>query len=284
MALTRAKEKLILLGAQKADAGTLARLLREAGAWPAADETILTLSGAGPLPVHVIPADSGASRPDRLGLSGLKCTHLLPDEKTLARVRAERLGRRDETAARSWIRTATGYLREGGHDSARQAGPAGFGLGSLVGQLCHKVLALWDFGKSVDPAQAVAAACRSLAAAQPEADWAAARGEAEDILRVFLGSQAARELASAEILGRELPFVYGEGGAVVRGTIDLVFRKDGRVVVADFKSEAVTVRSLSVSREKYRRQGEDYRAAVARAWGLADVEFRLIFLRNPDLA
>jgi hypothetical protein len=37
-------------------------------------------------------------------------------------------------------------------------------------------------------------------------------------------------------------------------------------------------------REKYRRQGEDYRAAVARAWGISDVEFRLIFLREPDLA
>jgi ATP-dependent exoDNAse (exonuclease V) beta subunit len=199
----------------------------------------------------------------------------------LARVRADRLRRRDEAAARSWTRTPTGYLREGGHDRDRQAGP---GLGSLVGQLCHKVLALWDFRASADPAAAVAAACRSLAAAQPEADWAAASGEAEAVLRLFLGSRTARELAAAEILGRELPFVYGEAGAVVRGTIDLVYRKDGRVVAADFKSEAAAPRGLNVLREKYRRQGEDYRAAVARAWGIADVEFRLIFLRAPDLS
>ena len=269
VALTRAKEKLILLGAQKADKGTLAQLMREAGAWP------------GVLPVHALQAGAGAARLDRRGLSGIKCAHQLPEEKTLARIRAERLRRRDETAARSWIRTPTDYLRKPGEVIDRPASP---GFGPLVGQLCHKVLASWDFRGSADPAQAVAAACRCLVSAQPEADWAAARGEAEAVLRVFLGSQAARELASAEVLGRELPFVYGEAGAVVRGTIDLVYRKDGRVVVADFKSEAVTARSMSKLREKYRRQGEDYRAAVARAWGLADVEFRLIFLRSPDLS
>ena len=152
-----------------------------------------------------------------------------------------------------------------------------------MGQVCHKVLALWDWRGRADPAQAVAAACRSLGAAGPEAGWAAVRAESESVLRVFLGSAAARELAEAEVLGRELPFVYGEAGCVVRGTIDLVYRKDGRVVVADFKSEAAAPRDLDALREKYRRQGECYRAAVARAWGLADAEFRLIFLRSPDL-
>ncbi|MDD5629573.1 MAG: PD-(D/E)XK nuclease family protein, partial [Elusimicrobia bacterium] len=99
----------------------------------------------------------------------------------------------------------------------------------------------------------------------------------------FLGSPTARELAAVEILGRELPFVYGEAGAVVRGTIDLLYRKDGRLVVADFKSEAVTPRRIADLREKYRLQGETYRAAVAKAWGAAEVGFRLIFLRRPDL-
>jgi ATP-dependent helicase/nuclease subunit A len=152
-----------------------------------------------------------------------------------------------------------------------------------VGQLCHKVLALWDFREPGDLETALITARRGLAAARPEADWAAVRDEAEVVLRSFLSSQAARELGSAEVLGRELPFVYGEAGAVVRGTIDLVYRKNGRVVVADFKSEAVPPRGASVLREKYRRQGEDYCAALTRAWGLDDVESRLIFLRRPDL-
>ncbi|MCX5796229.1 MAG: UvrD-helicase domain-containing protein [Elusimicrobia bacterium] len=279
VALTRAKDKLILLGHRKADQGTLARLLRDAGAWPASEaETVLSL------PVHVLRAGAGAMRSGQARLSGLRCAHRLPEPKALARLRAERLRRRDAAAARGWTRTATEYLKEGGPDLGRQARPAGPGLGPLVGQLCHKVLALWDFRRPADLGAALATACRALAGAQPEADWAAARGEAEAVLRIFLGSRAARELAEAEILGRELPFVYGEAGAVVRGTIDLVYRQGGRVVVADFKSEAAAPRSLGALRERYRRQGEDYRAAVERAWGLADVEFRLIFLRSPDLA
>jgi ATP-dependent helicase/nuclease subunit A len=279
VALTRAKEKLILLGAQKADQGTLARLLQEAGAWPKDEK-----NDSGSLPVHVLRAGHGATHSVAAGRGGLVCAHELPAEKVLARVRAERLRRRDEALARTWTRTPTDYLREGEIDRGRPESPVASGLGSLVGQICHKVLALWDFRGSADLAQAVSTACDSLSAGQPEADWATARGEAEKILRVFLDSPTARGLAAVEVLGRELPFVYGEGGAVVRGTIDLVYRKDGRVVVVDFKSEAVTSRSVGALREKYRRQGEDYRAAVARAWGLANVEFRLIFLRSPDLA
>ena len=284
VALTRAKEKLVLLGAQKADQGTLARLLRDAGAWPqdACEDPVAR--DAGSLPVQVLRPVSGAARPDHLGLSGIKSPHRLPAPESLARLRAERLGRRADAGTRRWSRSPTDYLREAGSGRERQAGSKSSGRGPLVGQLCHKALALWDFRRPADLAQAVAAACRSLAGGQPSPDWATASAEAEEVLRAFLGSQAARQLASVEVLGREVPFVYGEAGSVVRGTIDLVYREDGRVVVADFKSEAVTPRSLGVLREKYRRQGEDYRAAVARAWGLADVEFRLIFLRNPDLA
>ena len=70
---------------------------------------------------------------------------------------------------------------------------------------------------------------------------------------------------------------------MVRGAIDLVYRKDGRTVVADYKSEAVSPRDLPRLREKHRRQGDCYRAAVQRAWGVPDCGFRLIFLRRPEL-
>jgi ATP-dependent exoDNAse (exonuclease V) beta subunit len=136
----------------------------------------------------------------------------------------------------------------------------------------------------VDPALAVDEACRILSEAEPEADWEAARRESVEVLRGFLGSPAARELAKVEVLGREVPFVSAQDGAVVRGTIDLVYRQGGRVFVADYKSEAVTSSALPHLREKYRRQGEDYRAAVERAWGEKGVEFRLIFLRQPEAA
>ncbi|MDD5630244.1 MAG: UvrD-helicase domain-containing protein, partial [Elusimicrobia bacterium] len=185
VALTRAQSQLILLGQRKAAQGTLAGLLSEAGAWPAD-------GGLGSLPVHVVRAGPAAQRASPGRRAGLKCAHRLPGPEALARVRAERLARRDAAAARVWTRSATGYLQEecapvpsgrGERHPSRDGGP--LPAGALVGQLCHKVLALWDFRSPADPAAAVAAACLGSAMGQPEADWAAARGEAEKVLRAF---------------------------------------------------------------------------------------------------
>ncbi|MBI5238898.1 MAG: UvrD-helicase domain-containing protein [Elusimicrobia bacterium] len=275
VALTRAKERLVLLGAEKADGGTLAGILKEAGAWPAASEAELRLAG-GAVPVIRLKAGGGAARP-AAARGALAAGPLLPAARILEEVREGRLRRRDEAAARRWTRRPTEET------PAPTPGPARPGHGVLVGQLCHKVLAGWDFRGRARLGPALEAACRGLAAAQPGEDWEAARREAEPVLSAFLASAAARELAEADILGREVPFVYGEDGAVVRGTMDLVYRQEGRMVVADYKSEAVSPRDLPRLRDRYARQGDCYRAAVARAWGVPDAAFRLIFLRRPEL-
>jgi ATP-dependent helicase/nuclease subunit A len=289
VALTRARSKLILLGGEKADGGTLARLLREAGAWP--DE--LRLAG-GAVPVHRLKAGADAPRPPAAARGALAGARPLPAARVLAEIRKTRLRRRDLAAAQTWIRRPTDAGPGDAVPGERTSSSAG-GVGVLVGQLCHKVLSLWDFRGRGDLEAALDAAGRALeevpfgegktaGVSGNGGPWAAARSEAGTVLRSFLDSPAARELAEAEILGREVPFIYGEDGAVVRGTMDLVYRKDGRTVVADYKSEAVSPRDLPRLREKYRRQGDCYRAAVSRAWGVTDAGFRLIFLRSPGLS
>ena len=57
----------------------------------------------------------------------------------------------------------------------------------------------------------------------------------------------------------------------------------GRLVVADFKSERVEEKSAAKIRDKYAEQGRAYLEAVRLAWGEA-AEFRLLFLRRPDLS
>jgi len=283
VALTRAKEKLFLLGREKADKGTLAQLLREAGAWPEPGQASVDLGEAGRLKVHWISAGRGAGRAATGGRSGIRPERRLPPQQTLARLWEERLKRRDEVSARPWARSPTEYLRESEKGARWEETASPAAPGALVGQVCHQVLAAWNFNSPADPAEAVSAACRVISPLDPDADWEAVRREAGQILKGFLASGVAQELARAEILGREVPFVYGEDGAVVRGAIDLVYRKGRRVVVADYKSEAVSPESLRRLRGKYLRQGEDYCAAVERAWGLKGVEFRLLFLRRPDL-
>ena len=116
----------------------------------------------------------------------------------------------------------------------------------------------------------------------PGTHWEPAEKEAREVLEAFVASKAAKDLAKAEILGRETPFAYAEGETVVRGAADLIYREGKTIVVVDFKSEQVTEKSAAAVRERYAEQGRSYVEAVARAWGVKP-EFRILFLRRPDL-
>ncbi|MFA6002965.1 MAG: UvrD-helicase domain-containing protein [Elusimicrobiota bacterium] len=288
VAMTRAKERLFLCGRDRADKGTLAGILREAGAWPAPEDECVDLGEAGKLAVHRVPAGQGVARSSGHSRSGISPRHRLPPAKTLAAAWTKRLKQRDDAMKLRWAHSATEYLHEPSAEprepAERQISSGTPGSAALVGQVCHKVLAGWDFKCVEAPAKAVVEACRALAQAEPDADWTAVRQEAEKLLAHFLSSTAARDLAEVYVLGREVPFAFGQDGAVVRGSIDLLYRQGRRLVVADYKTEAVTPETLRRAKDKYRRQGEVYCAAVAKAWGEPDVEFRLIFLRRPDLS
>ncbi|MDD5656360.1 MAG: UvrD-helicase domain-containing protein [Elusimicrobia bacterium] len=281
VAMTRAKDQLFLLGRRKADAGTLAACLAQAGAWPRDDASRLELAGGCGLPVRRVLAGAGRPRPAAARRAAIAPEHRLPSASALASRWRRRLSRRDEALRRPWTRTPTQYLEASG----LERGSSGVsGLGALIGQACHKVLGAWDFRGDADPAAALVGACRELARSEPDADWDAVRRQAEAVLKGFLASAAARELARAEILGREVPFCYAEDGTLVRGTIDLVYRLGRKTVAADYKTEAAEPQSLPRLKEKYRRQGRDYLTALEKAWGIKGASFRLIFLRRPELA
>ncbi len=269
VALTRAKEKLFLVGRRKNASGSLAALLDKAHAWPKADDQAVSL-GSDVLTVHQIQAGSGVVPGALLGRGLLKPRHRLPVPKVLADSWTDRLKRRDEALTRKWTRSPTDYLREPAKGWALEEKRDMPKEGMLIGQLCHRVLAIWDFVQGGDLNSAVEMAGQSLSAGE------SARREAEKILQGFVASAAAKELGGVEILGREVPFVFGEDGTVVRGVMDLVYRQGDRVIVADYKTEAGDVHRLE---EKYRRQGQDYCAAIQRAWGI-QAEFRLIGVRH----
>ncbi|MEQ1919969.1 MAG: PD-(D/E)XK nuclease family protein, partial [Elusimicrobiota bacterium] len=174
------------------------------------------------------------------------------------------------------------YLHEAPRRPAAPDERGGSLSGAEVGQLCHLVLQGWDFASKGSPLAACAAARSLLERRAPGPRWAHAENEAGAVLTAFLASPAARELATAEILGREVPFAYAEGNTVVRGAVDLVYRLKGRLVVADFKSERVEEKSAAKIREKYAAQGSSYLEAIRLGCG-ESAEFRLLFLRRPEL-
>ncbi len=98
--------------------------------------------------------------------------------------------------------------------------------------------------------------------------------EAQRLLADFIGSEAWEEIKNSEIIGREVPFFYKQGDALMRGSMDILYRtpKD-ELVIGDYK----TAKELDAS--KYAEQGKAYEEAVSRALGEKPA-LKLIHLRE----
>ncbi|MFA5140988.1 MAG: UvrD-helicase domain-containing protein [Elusimicrobiota bacterium] len=228
VAMTRASERLILLGGPSRGGESFSALLDAAGL-PARG----VAPKEGPCAGAVAPAWAG------------------PDAEALAAAWKMRELRAQTAQSKPVFTSAT---REEPRPRAR-------GRSSKeMGRLCHEVLEGWDF----DPGS-LDALVKERAAALERVDLAP---DAKRLLEAFRRSAAGRDLARSEILARELPFLYEDGGAVVRGTIDLVYRKGGKLYIGDYK----TGRAVAA------RQRRIYVEAVERSLGMTGVGFRVFRL------
>ena len=134
-----------------------------------------------------------------------------------------------------------------------------------TGTLCHLVLERLDFWNP-DVYRLVKSCARELGIA----DFA----EAKTILKSFVGTDAFKSLAGAEMVARELPFLLPHEGGVMQGVIDLVARIDGRLTVIDYKSDRVE------QPEKYAGQRKWYVEAARRILGEKSPDFKLLYLRT----
>ena len=100
----------------------------------------------------------------------------------------------------------------------------------------------------------------------------------------FLSSEPYRRLQRATVLGREVPFVMPLGeGQMMEGVIDLIYRLDDRIWIADYKTDDVAAEDVQARADRYRSQAENYSRAVASSLGLSSLSFQFIFLR-PGVA
>lgn len=173
-------------------------------------------------------------------------------------------------------------------------------MAMVIGTIAHELLYRWDFHG--DP-QAQLAHIPALLSRRADGQAQDARAEIAEslhaIMDTFLRSEPYRRIQSAEILGRELPLLMpwraartgerpaapttGDETQIMEGAIDLVYRLNGKVWVADYKTDvldAETGAATSLQIERYRPQVEVYRDAVARALGQESVGMELIFLRS----
>jgi ATP-dependent helicase/nuclease subunit A len=191
--------------------------------------------------------------------------------------------------------------------SARAAGDAD--RSRFVGTLAHRILHMWDFTRSPEQCRArIAAVCASNVPAELEAQRTAIEAELLDLFQAFTASQPYQMLQRAEIIGREVPFVMPWEAAsrgtrdarrakeemsrgstlvsractpcVMEGVIDVLYRLDGRVRLADYKTDRVEDSELEARAAAYAPQAAVYRDAVAKSLKITDVGVDIIFVRN----
>jgi ATP-dependent helicase/nuclease subunit A len=155
-----------------------------------------------------------------------------------------------------------------------------------LGTVAHRLLERWDFTCSPS-------ACHDYLKRlldeelgdEPADQQQALREELAPLLTQFISLPLYQDLQRATILGREVPFLlpWTDRQQVMSGTIDLLYRLDGQVWIADYKTDSIKAEDARSRAEEYRTQADIYKAAVARSMGFDSVSFQCIFLR-PGLA
>ena len=131
-----------------------------------------------------------------------------------------------------------------------------------------------------------------------------------ELFRTFAASAPYAELRRATIVGCEVPFTmpcdgerlwamgYGSGRVkpdsslspiaygpspapcVIEGVIDLIYRLDGQMWVADYKTDRLRDDEVAGRAADYNLQALVYVEAVSRCIGVEKVGFKFLFLRN----
>ncbi|MBH0194202.1 MAG: ATP-binding domain-containing protein, partial [Nitrospira sp.] len=154
------------------------------------------------------------------------------------------------------------------------------GDGRFVGICAHALLERWDFSVVTPPrVTELEWLCRQIV--PPEADCLeAVRDDLASLMSSFLSSECYRRLQGAEILGREIPFIIPwQEGQVMEGVIDLMYRLNGRLWIADYKTDQVAAAEAQARAQQYAQQADVYRAAAAHCLGGEAASFECVFLR-----
>lgn len=288
--MTRARELLVLSGGrqERVGRGAFLSLLEEACGGSVWEEGDGLLVGRATVRKRISEEAERPPRPRRVRRGELRPPAGLPELAACWEVR-EAAWRAALAAPR---RVTPSALEERGRATA--AVPPGAGsVGerreprvppALIGTLLHRLLERWAFDRG--PAQLderLAEIGRGAIPPEWQDQASVILEELAGLMRTFVASPPYAELARATVLARECPFAlaWGSGplGPVMEGTVDILYRLDGRLWIADYKTDQVGERDLERRVEQDRPQAEIYREAVARALGEAEVWFRLIFVR-----
>ena len=155
----------------------------------------------------------------------------------------------------------------------------------LIGICAHMVLEQWDFSRPrSEMALVIEQVCRHYVIEDYPRVKDNVTGDLTALFEGFLSSDPYRKLQRATVVGREVPFVMPlDKGQMMEGVIDLIYRLDGKIWIADYKTDRVSAEAARARADHYRSQADNYSHAVASSLGLSSVSFQFIFLR-PGVA
>ena len=162
---------------------------------------------------------------------------------------------------------------------------------AIIGTLAHRVLHGWDFSAEPGTMPAwIEDCCRTYLPQEWAAESDDVGAELQEIFAHFVESEPYAVLRQADILGREIPFAVpwespgGEaehiGASVMEGAIDVMYRRDQQIWIADYKTHRVEQHSVEQVVQEYRAQMEVYRRAAESALTQGPIRAQLIFLRS----
>jgi len=153
-------------------------------------------------------------------------------------------------------------------------------LAKLAGTAVHRLLEGWDFLDPGDLPRRLESVADSFT--QEAFSPAEILAEAGIILTAFLATDLPARLGRVDVLGKEVPILFRDAeGLTVHGYVDLVYRLDGRVHVADYKTDVV--KNATAQAAGYAGQLTDYGEALTRAMRLdAPPVLEILFLRTGD--
>jgi ATP-dependent helicase/nuclease subunit A len=169
-------------------------------------------------------------------------------------------------------------LSEAAHQNQRTANKQTPAL--LVGDLAHRFLQSWDF--AAKPETLKDQLGRFIEHSLPRESRCRQAEIGDELAAIFLpfcASRACAELASARILGREVPLLMPWNRQIMEGIIDVIYESDGALYLADYKTDKLSRRDLAKHATLYHQQAEIYTWAARQSLRRNVAAFKLIFLR-----
>ncbi len=265
VALTRAKEKLLLVADGRKGAEKAARAFVEAGLWPDGQTEKL-----GPeeiaVPVSYFAYEDPAAfiyrthPAQEIALTSLD----LAKWKTAfdaRKARYEKLQVEQTLSPSERVESNTLLAPE------QQAA-------AEVGTVCHRAMQILLTQPQPDVGQVLTQAARETGLVTREQ-------AAAEIITPFVTSDVCAQLRACKLIAAEMPFSYAaESGLVESGVIDAVLeRPDGTIWVVDYKTDKIPAGGTQQLVEKYRPQLTVYKSAAQKLFPDKEVVCSAVFLR-----